>query len=98
MSAPVFEVITPDDFLEQGIFREDAFLKKAAEFDWSRFESKMVLVRGCSTIAPPWIYMLITARLQPYAKTIRYGNEHDNVVVYRRSKTGSEPNAMESDN
>lgn len=90
MSAPVYEIISPDEFMTDGLFREEAFLDRASTFDWSRFAGKRVLVRGCSTIAPPWIYMLITARLQPYAKTIRYGNEHDNVVVFRSASHTSE--------
>jgi len=61
-------------------------MENIAAFDWSRYEFKSVLVKGCNTaIIPPWALMAITARLIPQAKSIRFGNEHDNVVVFRRS-------------
>lgn len=73
------------------MFRQEVFEQKIDAFDWSKFGGKKVLVRGCgSMIIPPWAYMLITARLQPYAKSIRYGNEHDHIVVYRKRDTKSD--------
>ncbi len=84
-----FAILDPSDLIEGEMFREDAFLERAAAFDWSQYNDQQVLVRGCSTIVPPWIYMLITARLTGRAKSVRYGNEHDNVVVFRRAKTVS---------
>ncbi len=79
-----YEVVEPDQFTEGGMFRQDVFIRKIDAFDWSKFSGKKVLVRGCgSMIIPPWAYMLITARLQSYAKSIRYGNEHDHIVVFR---------------
>jgi hypothetical protein len=82
-----FDVIDPKDFLADGMFREDALREAVEKFDWSVYTGKMVLVRGCSTIMPPWVYMLIASKLIPFVKSIRYGNEHDNVVVYRASRT-----------
>ncbi len=78
-----FDVIDPAEFLDNGIFFEDYFFEKTKEYDWGKFDRKKVLVRGCSTIIPPWAYMYITGKLTPKAKSIRFGNEHDNVVVYR---------------
>ncbi|UCG63060.1 MAG: DUF2480 family protein [Candidatus Zixiibacteriota bacterium] len=52
--------------------------------DWSPFKGKRVLVRGCSsTFLPPWALMHLTAKLIPHARSIYYGNEHDNVAVYK---------------
>lgn len=84
-----YEIVDPKEFIRGEMFREDDFLQQANAFEWGRFAGKMVLVRGCSTLVPPWIYMLITARLSPFAKSIRYGNEHDNVVVFRAPRTGA---------
>ena len=85
-----FEVVEPDQFTEGGIFRQDDFVRKIDEHDWTLFKGKKVLVRGCgSMIIPPWAYMLITSRLAPYAKSIRYGNEHDHIVVFRNRQTDS---------
>jgi len=79
-----FEVIEPSQFTDGDMFRQDVFVRKIDAENWSRYTGKKVLVRGCeSMIIPPWAYMLITARVQPYAKSIRYGNEHDNIIVHR---------------
>ena len=82
-----YEVIDPEEFLVDGTLRQDEFLSRAAEYDWSRFEGKKVLVRGCSSaIIPPWVFMIIAGKLAPLAKSVRFGNEHDNIVVLRAEK------------
>lgn len=82
-----FEILDPIELLENNIFSEASFKDNTARYDWSRFKDKKVLVRGCtSTIIPPWAFMMIGARLTEVAQSIRFGNEHDNVTVYRRPK------------
>lgn len=78
-----FAVIDPANFLDNDMFREDEFLRLAEQFDWEKLRGKKVLVRGCSTVVPPWAYMYITARLMKVAESIRFGNEHDNIVIVR---------------
>ena len=79
-----FEIIDPKEFMQNGVLFEDSFLAMAAAYDWEQYRGKKVLVRGCgSTIIPPWVFMYITARLVGVAKSIRYGNEHDHLVVFR---------------
>lgn len=81
-----FKVLNVEDFVVGGVFREDEFLRQAQEFNWGQFADSIVLVRGCqSTIIPPWVYMYFTGRLAGIAKSVRFGNEHDNIVVYRAS-------------
>ena len=83
-----FAILDPKVFLTEDVLLEDAFIEKAAQYDWSQFQGKKVLVRGCSsTIIPPWVYMYITGRLCGVAKSIRFGNEHSNIVVHRTSGT-----------
>ncbi len=83
-----FTIIDPKEFTTEGILLEDAFLEKAARYDWAQFQGKKVLVRGCgSTIIPPWVYMYITGRLCGVAKSIRFGNEHSNILVHRAGGT-----------
>ncbi len=78
------DIINPDDFLVDGMFRQDQFVLKAEQFGWEQYRNKMVLVRGCSsTIIPPWAYMLIAAKLANVARSVRFGNEHDYIVVSR---------------
>lgn len=79
-----FKTLDPIEFLEDGFFSEDIFLEKADKFNWDKFSGKKVLVRGCSLVVPPWVYMYITSKLIPMAHSIRYGNEHDNMVVFRK--------------
>ena len=80
----IFEALDPQLFTDNGMFAEDDFVRRAAAYDWSRFEDKNVLVRGCGGApVPPWAFMLLTARLVGLARSVRYGNEHDHIVVYR---------------
>jgi len=83
----VFEVIDPVDFLTDSRFKQDDFLTKADRFDWAKLKEKRVLVRGCqSDMIPPWAFMYVTGKLARFAKVVLFGNEHDNVVVFRQSK------------
>lgn len=78
-------VVDPQEFLTDQVFREADFLSAVEKFDWEPFRGKVVLIRGCaSTVIPPWVYMYITGKLAGRARAVRYGNEHDNIVVYRR--------------
>lgn len=86
--SPLFAIIDPQEFLSGGMFRQDDFLAGVSGHDWNQYRNTRVLVRGCGDMPiPPWAYMAITARLTGIARSVRYGNEHDNVVVYRAQKT-----------
>ncbi|UCE24627.1 MAG: DUF2480 family protein, partial [Candidatus Zixiibacteriota bacterium] len=75
------------DFLTDGIFRQDEFIGQVDSFDFSALNGKRILVRGCqSTVIPPWAYMYLTGKLVPHAKAILFGNEHDNVVVFKHEQ------------
>lgn len=79
-----FSIIDPQQFVGEGLLREDDFVSRLAAYDWSRHLGQKVLVRGCgSTLIPPWAFMMITGRLVGVAESVRYGNEHDNIVVFR---------------
>ena len=83
-----YTVLDPEEFTDNGLFSEDGFLAAAENRDWSQFDSAHVLIRGCGGAPiPPWAFMHLTARLVGIAKSIRYGNEHDNIVVYRQSRS-----------
>ena len=81
-----YEIVDPADFLSDGAFFQDTFIAKTENHDWNRYADAKVLIRGCSTAIPPWAFMLLTGKLVGVAKSIRYGNEHDNIVVYRQAK------------
>lgn len=83
-----FEVLDPSQFSEQGAIREESFLTRADQFDWESLREKKVLIRGCGDlIVPPWAFMYLTAKLCGIAHSVRYGNEHDNIVIYRKAKS-----------
>lgn len=83
----IFSVVDPSDFLNDGMFREDDFLAKVDSHDWTTYTDKKVLVRGCSSgIIPPWAFMYLTGLLAGRASSVRYGNEHDHIVVYRKPR------------
>ena len=81
-----FSVVDPAVFLDDGAFLEDSFIEKIKDQTWEEYRDRSVLVRGCSSIIPPWAYMYIAAKLAHVARTVRYGNEHDNVVVFRATR------------
>lgn len=79
-----FAIVDIEQFLDDGMFREDHFMSAVDQFGWSVHEGQKVLVRGCgSAIIPPWAYMVIATRLVGIAQSVRYGNEHDHVTIYR---------------
>ena len=87
----------PSEFLVDGLFREDQFIEGVENYDWNSFRDRSVLVRGCgSIIFPPWAFMIIASRLSNLARSVRYGNEHDNIVV-SRTTTKQVPGAGSGD-
>lgn len=80
-------VIQPSDFTAGDVFREDLFVSNIGDHNWEQYRDKSVLVSGCGNlVTPPWAYMLIASRLSGVARSIRYGNDHDNIVIYRSSR------------
>ncbi len=64
------------DWLHEGfILREREFRAFVGEHDWGQYQDSYVAL-FCSTdaIVPGWAYMLVTTRLQPFAKKIIQGN------------------------
>ena len=64
------------DWLYEGlILREKEFRNFAENHDWEAYKDAYVAV-DCSTdaIVPGWAFMLLTSKLQPFAKKIVQGN------------------------
>ena len=79
------ETIFLDDFLTDGLIREVDFRLKIKEIDWSRYENKKVMIKGCTSVpVPTWAYLIITAQLVKYSDQILYGEPCSAVKIYKR--------------
>lgn len=70
------EVLDIQPLLEGGlVLREKSFREHVRQHDWSAFQGKHVAIR-CSVdaIVPVWAYMLLASALQPFARTIVFGD------------------------
>lgn len=63
----------------------ELFLKQLDEIDFSQFEGRPIVVKGCSNIRiPTAVYMEATRRLKPFAKKLSYGEPCSTVPLYKR--------------
>lgn len=61
------------------------FLDNIAAIDFSGFTDQRVVIKGCGeTPIADYVYMEITKRLRPVAKSIMYGEPCSTVPVYKR--------------
>ena len=77
------ETIYIDDFLDNGILKEDDFRNKVSNLEWKQYYNKKVLIKGCTkSPVPIWSYLIVTAELSKYAKTIFFGEPCSLVKIY----------------
>ena len=80
------ETIYLDDFLEDGIIKENQFREKVNAFEWKKFKNKKVLIKGCSeTPIPTWAYLIITAKLTSFASNIFFGESCSAIKIFKKS-------------
>ena len=76
-----------DDFLSDGMLKENDFREKIKAVDWSIYKNKKVMIKGCSSApVPTWSYLIITANLVDYAQQILYGEPCSAVKIFERKK------------
>mgnify|MGYP006168073685 CR=1 FL=1 len=69
-------IIQLDDFLDNGIIKENLFRKKIDNFDWEKYQNEKVLIKGCSQAAiPTWAYLIITYKLSECNSKIYFGEK-----------------------
>ncbi len=74
-----------EDYLFQGILKEDYFRKKIEDLDWTIYSNKIVLIKGCaSTPIPTWAYMILATKLTPYVNKILYGELCSAYEIYKK--------------
>ena len=80
----IMEKIELDDFLTDGILKEQDFRLKIDELDWSIYKNKKVLIKGCTSVPVPiWSYLIVTARLTGIAKHIYFGEPCSLISIYK---------------
>ena len=81
------ETILLNDFLDDGILREKVFRKKVADIDWSQYNDKRVLIKGCSEVPiPTWAYLILTAELSQYVQRIYFCELRSAVKIFIKGK------------
>jgi len=76
------EIVDPRDFVPGGQFREKDFRDAVLKHNWSQYQGKPVLIQGCGSILlPTWVFLVITAELAPYSKSISYGEVKNPIPV-----------------
>ena len=67
------------------VLKEKDFRAWVKAHDWSQYTHQAIYVH-CSedAIIPTWAYMLVSAQLQPVAKSIMYGEPCSTVPVFKR--------------
>lgn len=64
----------------------ELYRRKLEDVDWSSYQDKFVILKGCSSKekpVPDSIYLYATQKLIPYVKKLMYGEACSNVPVYR---------------
>ena len=75
------------EYLDDGILRESPFRENLKKIDWSRYDGKKVLVKGCGPVPiPTWAYMLVTAYLTGHVDYIGYGEGCSNITIFKRRR------------
>ena len=78
--------INLDDFLTEGIIKEKDFREKVSLIDWTKYQDKKVIIKGCSkAMVPTWAYLIITANLTKYAKRIYFGEPCSAINIFKNS-------------
>ena len=80
------ETIRIDDFLSDGLIREKQFRELVNKFNWSIYENKRVIIKGCASVpVPTWAYLIITTKLVGRASHILYGEACAAIKIYSKS-------------
>ena len=75
-----------DDFLDDGIIKENSFRKKIDLFDWKQFNNEKVLIKGCASAPiPTWAYLIIATKLTKHASDILFGEACAAVKIFKKN-------------
>lgn len=67
--------------------RHELYRRRLDDYDWSQYEGKFVLLKGCSDVpVPESVYVLASQKLMPYVGRLMYGEACSFVPVFRPGK------------
>ena len=79
------ETVHLDDFLTDGILKEDEFRKKVQLLEWAQYNDKKVLIKGCTKAPVPiWSYLIIATKLSHCANSVFFGEPCSLVKIYSK--------------
>lgn len=68
-------------------FYKNHFLKELDKVDYSVYEGKRIVIKGCGEKdVPVAAYLSLTAKLKPVAKSIMYGEPCSTVPIYKKPR------------
>ncbi len=68
-------------------FLKLAYQKELSNIDFSQYDGKRVVIKGCSNKpVPAFAYSLLTQSLRPYAQSIMFGEPCSTVPVFKRPR------------
>ena len=74
--------------------RRDHYVRALEDEDWSQFEGKPVVIKGCGGDTVPTVaYLLATQKLQGVARKLLYGEPCSSVPLWRQPKKKKKPKA-----
>ena len=66
-------------------FYKMAFQQALSQVDAKKYEDQRIVIKGCSDKpVPPSAYVELTRKLQPYAKSIMYGEPCSTVPIFKK--------------
>ena len=67
--------------------RQAAFSEALSAIDWSTYEDKKVMLKGCGSDSMAfWSYAALSLRLLPHVSTLMYGEPCSTVPIYKKSR------------
>ena len=76
-----------DDFLDDGIIREKSFREIVSKIDYSIYENKKVIIKGCADVqVPTWAYLILVSRIAQIADKIYYGEPRNAVKIFDKKQ------------
>ena len=80
------ETILLEDFLDEGIIKEKSFREKINLMDFSTFNNKKGIIKGCAGVpVPTWAYLIIVANVAQVADKIYFGEPRHAVKIFNRN-------------